>query len=127
MMGKVIEMFRKKKKPVRAMHYEGIDAFAVDQLCTLDINADILNIKRIKPETSVSLPMSRILSISVMDENRYLQKFKGANQQIKQNIPRIYLVIQYDKGVLVFWGTATNYKAFLDLQKQVNIPDHIEL
>lgn len=109
------------------MHYEGIDAFPTDQPCTLELNGDILNINRVKPETSVSLPLNRILSVSPMDENRYLQKFKGANQQIKQNIPRIYLVIQYDNGILVFWGTANNYKAFLDLQKKVQTSEHIEL
>ena len=127
MKGKGIEMFRKKKKTIHVMHYEGIDAFPTDQPCTLELNGDILNINRVKPETSVSLPLNRILSVSPMDENRYLQKFKGANQQIKQNIPRIYLVIQYDNGILVFWGTANNYKAFLDLQKKVQTSEHIEL
>jgi hypothetical protein len=120
-------MFGKKKKAVRVMHYEGIDAFPMDQPCTLEINADVLNINRIKPETSVILPMNRISSISTMDENSFLQKFKGSAQHAKQKIPRLYLVIQYDKGILVFWGTATNYKAFLNLQKEVHTPNHIEL
>ena len=44
-------MFGKKKneKPMKVMHYEGIDAFATDYPCTLELKDGQLVITRIKP------------------------------------------------------------------------------
>lgn len=50
-------MFGKKKESGLAVqHYEGIEQFAKDYPCRLELDADMLTITRIKPETTVTLP-----------------------------------------------------------------------
>lgn len=69
-------MFGKKKQPgIQVMHYEGIEGFATDYPCRLELDAEMLTITRIKPETTVT-PQS------------HLQKFmksglKSTMQQLK--------------------------------------------
>lgn len=41
---------------------------------------------------------------------------------------KYYLVVDYDKGMLAFWGTGKEYGKFIDLQNNFNsLPSHIEL
>lgn len=122
-------MFGKKKKDdvIRVLHYEGVQGFATDYPCTLEVKDDVLEIKRIKPETTVTLPMNRVYSFTAMEEKRFMQEYKGnAAVTSKSKIGKYYLVIQYDKGTLVFWGTAKEYGKFIDLQN-VQTQVHIEL
>lgn len=126
-------MFGKKKKNdvIRVMHYEGIDAFASDYPCTLELKDGELVITRIKPETTVTLPLNRISSFTAMEEQRFMQQYHGnaATTSKAKGISKYYLVIQYDKGFLAFWGTASEYGKFIDLQNN-GLPassGHIEL
>ena len=114
-------MFGKKKESgIPVGHYEGIEGFATDYPCRIEVKGDVFEIKRIKPETTVTLPMNRIKSFSAMEEEKFMLKLKGAK--------KYYLVVEYDKGMLAFWGTAMEYGKFLDLQnKGVAAPSHIEL
>lgn len=73
---KVIFMFGKKKEKnfeVRAMHYEGIEQFASDYPCRLEVKDDTFIITRIKPETTVTLPMNRIQSFTAMEWGKFIE------------------------------------------------------
>lgn len=113
-------MFGKKKENgVPVMHYEGIDQFATDYPVRLDVTDQELIIKRIKPETMVTLSLNRVQSFTAMEESRFMQQYKGnAKPTSKSGIGKYYLVIKYDKGQLVLWGTAKEYRYFLDLQNR---------
>ena len=120
---------KKKEKPLKAMHYEGIEQFASDYPCTLEIKDDVLVITRIKPETTVTLPMNRIQSFTAMEEERFMLKYHGQARSTAKTGKKYYLVVQYDKGYLAFWGSAVEYGKFLELQKMTlnNAPSTIEL
>ncbi len=126
-------MFWKKKEKlsgIRVCHYEGIDGFATDYPCLLEVKGDLLEIKRIKPETTVTLPMNRIKSFTAMEEEKFMLKYHGQarNTSKMKGVKKYYLVVDYDKGMLAFWGTASEYGKFLDLQNTgVAAPSHIEL
>lgn len=111
------------------MHYEGINNFSTNCPCTIELANDNLVIKKINSYAIATLPMNRINSFSALGENDFLQQYKGTQIVQSQNyIPRYYLVIQYDKGVLVFWGTTKVYKKFLELQCYgATSPENIEL
>lgn len=121
---------RKKDEIIRAMHYEGIDSFGSDYPCTLEVKDDVLTIKRIKPETIVTLPLNRIKSFTAMEEKNFMLKYHGQaiTTSKAKGINKYYLVIEYDKGTLIFWGTAKEYGKFIELQKTaIASPSHIEL
>lgn len=124
-------MFGKKKNEViRAMHYEGINEFATDYPCTLKLEEDQFIITRFKPETVVTLPLNRIKSFTAMEENRFMLQYHGEAKSTSKskNIKKYYLVVQYDKGMIAFWGTAKEYNQFLNLQNNaLDAPSHIEL
>ena len=62
----------------------------------------------------------RLSPLSKSTSGKNTSKLKGAK--------KYYLVVEYDKGMLAFWGTAMEYGKFLDLQnKGVVAPSHIEL
>lgn len=62
-------MFGKKKESgTPVMHYEGIEGFATDYPCRIEVKGDVFEIRRIKPETTVTLPMNRIKSFSALEE-----------------------------------------------------------
>lgn len=110
-----------KYKTVKVMHYEGIKNFPTDCPCTLGITSENLIITRIKPETIVTLPLNRINSFSAMSERAFLQQYKGTElAKTKDYIAKNFLVIQYDKGILVLWGTSLKtHKFFMKLQYSV--------
>ncbi len=123
-------MFGKKKElGIPVMHYEGIEGFSIDYPCRIEIKSNVFEIKRLKPETTVSLALNRIKSFTAMDEKNFMQKYKGIDTiTSKSGIGKYYLIVEYDKGKLVFWGTAKEYGKFLDLQKgSIEAPSHIEL
>lgn len=122
-------MFRKKETGITVQHYEGIAEFATDYPCKLELNAENLIIKRIKPETTVTLPVDRIKSFSAMEEEKFMVKYHGEakNTSKMKNVRKYYLVIEYDKGRLAFWGTAKEYGKFLELQNNQSSPSSIQL
>lgn len=124
-------MFGKKKESgMSVMHYEGIEGFATDYPCKIEIKGDVFEIRRIKPETTVTLPMNRIKSFSAMEEEKFMLKCHGQakNTSKMKGVKKYYLIVDYDKGMLAFWGTAKEYGNFLNLQNNgVTAPSHIEL
>jgi hypothetical protein len=120
---------KKKEKPIKVQHYEGIDGFASDYPCTLELTDDTLVIKRLKPETTVTLPLNRIQSFTAMEEPRFMEMYHGEAKRTDKGTKKYYLVIQYDKGRLAFWGTPLEYGKFLELQskKLSEAPKTIEL
>lgn len=78
-------MFGKKKESgIPVGHYEGIEGFATDYPCRIEVKGDVFEIKRIKPETTVTLPMNRIKSFSAMEEEKFMLKYHGqAKKHIK--------------------------------------------
>ena len=121
-------MFGKKKENgVSVMHYDGIDQFATDYPVRLDVTDQELIIKRIKPEITVTLPLNRVQSFTALEESRFMQHYKGnSGTTSKSGIGKYYLIVKYDKGQLAFWGTAKEYKYFIDLQNR-NVQSTIEL
>lgn len=112
------------------MHYEGIEGFATDYPCRIEVKDDVFEIRRIKPETTVTLPMNRIKSFSAMEEEKFMLKYHGQakNTSKMKGVKKYYLVVDYDKGMLAFWGTAKEYGNFLNLQNNGGAaPSHIEL
>lgn len=120
---------KKKQKPIKVQHYEGIEGFASDYPCTLELTDDTLIIKRIKPETTVTLPLNRISSFSAMEEPRFMKMYHGEAKRTDKGTKKYYLVIQYDKGRLAFWGTVSEWGKFIELQSMTpeEAPKTIEL
>lgn len=116
-------MFGKKKdKAIHVQHYEGIKDFAVDYPVTIELINDSFIIKRLKPETTVTLPLNRIKSFSAMEEKNFMLKYHGQAVTTTKTkaIQKYYLVVEYDKGTLIFWGTVKEYRTFFDLQHKIN-------
>lgn len=115
-------MFGKKVTGVPVQHYEGLD-FAQDYPCRIEVKDSVLEIKRLKPETTVTLPLERIKAFSAMEEPRFMVKYHGDKAATNKLLSgkKFYLVVDYtaqdgsDK-MLAFWGTAKEYKYFIDLQ-----------
>lgn len=119
-------MFGKKKdKSIRVQHYEGLQDFMQDFPCTIEMKDGQFVIQRKKPETTVTLPGDRILSFTPMEEENFMVKYhnESANTTKAKGIQKYYLVVKYLSGEglekhLAFWGTATEYKKFIDLQRE---------
>ena len=125
-------MFGKKKdNAIHVQQYEGIKEFAIDYPVTIELKNDVFIVKRLKPETTVTLPLNRIKSFNAMEEKNYMLKYHGQSITTTKTkgIQKYYLVVEYDKGTLVFWGTVNEYKTFIDLQHNASpeIPSSIEL
>lgn len=120
-------MFGKKKNSIiKVMHYEGLDNFIQDYPCTIEIKDDIFEIKRIKPEITVNLPITQIKKIEAMEEPRFMAKYHNNDSRTDKGLKKYYLVITYisknnEEKYIAFWGTIFEYNKFLDLQnKQLN-------
>ena len=115
-------MFGKKKvSGIPVQHYEGISAFAQDYPCRLEIKGDILEIKRLKPETTVNLPMNRIIQIDEMEEVQFMAKYHGSPISTAKSGKKYFLVITYTnqsgaEAFLAFWGTSFERGAFIDMK-----------
>lgn len=95
-------MFGKKKESgIPVGHYEGIEGFATDYPCRIEVKGDVFEIRRIKPETTVTLPMNRIKSFSAMEEEKFMLKYHGQakNTSKLKGAKKYYLVVEYDKGI----------------------------
>ena len=124
-------MFGKKKdNSIPVLHYEGIDSFATDYPVRIELKDNVLEIKRLKPETTVTLPLNRIKSFSAMEEKNFMLKYHGdaVSTTKSKAADKYYLVVEYDKGRLAFWGTAKEYRKFLEYQQvELSSATHIEL
>lgn len=116
-------MFGKKKLPgVPVQHYEGLD-FPKDYPCRIELTSEVFTITRIKPETTVTLPVSQIKSFSAMEEENFMLHYHGeaASTTKAAGIRKYYLVVEYtSKGGedkrLAFWGTSSEYGKFIEWQ-----------
>lgn len=117
-------MFGKKKQSgIPVMHYEGLD-FPKDFPCRIELKNDTFVIQRIKPEVTVTLPISQIKSFSAMEEENFMIRYHGqaVTTTKAKGIQKYYLVIDYtskegEEKRLAFWGTSTEYGKFLELQR----------
>ena len=127
-------MFGRKKKDssiIRVMHYEGIPNFPVDSPCTFEIKNETVEIISGISGSSAILPLNRVQGFSAMAEPDFMLKYHGQAASVSKakKIPKYYLVITYDKGMVAVWGTASEYSKFIDLQYHPPIasPEKIEL
>lgn len=117
-------MFGKKKQSgIPVMHYEGLD-FPKDFPCRIELKNDTFVIQRIKPEVTVTLPISQIKSFSAMEEKNFMIRYHGqaVTTTKAKGIQKYYLVVDYtskdgEGKRLAFWGTSTEYGKFLELQR----------
>lgn len=107
---------KKKVKPYRVVHYEGIDNVGVNTPCTFLIKDNIININ-FKSGLDVTLPMERVIKFEAMGMNDFMMKYKNTcNPHNKNFIPTSYLVITYTskdgcEKRIVFW--AANHREIM--------------
>ena len=98
---------KKEMKPIRAFHYEGIDALYTDCPCWIRMTDSDFEVKSDKPEINVNLPKDRIKSVSCLDEDKFMQKYHG-NAAKTSKLTRKYLAIEYtssagENKMLAMW------------------------
>lgn len=108
---------QKNKNIINVSHYEGLKGFNQDYPCTIEEKDDMFEIKKIKPEMTVTLPKQKIVKIDSLRENEFMQKYHNT---MGTNNKKYYLVITYQKGeqtdYIAFWGTAKEAIRFDDLK-----------
>ena len=90
-------MFGKRKGPdIPVMHYEGLD-FPQDFPCRIELTGDNFTVTRIKPDQTVTLPVSRIKAFSAMEEPAFMLRFHGqaVTTTKAKGIQKYYLVVDY--------------------------------
>lgn len=103
-------MFGKKKdNKIKVCHYEGLEDFMQNYPCEVQIKEDVLEIKRIKPETIVTLSMDRIIKFDAMSEEQFMAKYHNCTIDSNSKSPKTFLVITYKAKddttkYLAFWG-----------------------
>ena len=123
-------MFGKKKYAtlpgIRAIHYEGLD-FPANTACGLEMNETALKITRINPDVVITLPVPQIRNLSVLREAEFMLKYHGqaATTSKMKGVDKFYMAVEYTskegaEKMLAFWGTASEYGKFLNLQKQAS-------
>lgn len=113
------------------MHYEGLD-FPTDFPCRIELKDDTFFIKRIKPEVTVTLPLSQIKSFSAMEEENFMLRYHGqaVTTSKAKGIQKYYLVVDYiskenEEKRLAFWGqllnmeNSLNYSTILQTAKRI--------
>lgn len=110
----------KKGKVIKVCHYEGIENFMQDYHCEIQLKEDVFEIKRIKPETIVSLPVERIIKFETMSEVQFMGKYHNCTIAENKKIPKTYLVVTYkakDDTIkyLAFWGVMSDAIKLIDL------------
>lgn len=112
---------KKKQTDIPVMHYEGLADFSKDYPCRIELTKEAFIIKRIKPETTVTLQLDRIKSFSAMKEENFMIAYHGQKTTTAKSGEKYYLVVNYiskegEDKYLAFWGTAFEYSKFLDFQ-----------
>ena len=120
-------MFGKKKHSgIPVQHYEGISAFAQDYPCRLEVMDNHLEIRRLKPETTVTIPLDRVIKMDVMGKSEFMMKYHGTTAP-HEKIKTSFLVITYQaqdgsEKFIALWGTAMEGIKFLDLKMTFQKP-----
>lgn len=112
-------MFNKKNNEIPVQHYEGLEGFAQDYPCRIKKNENNLEVRFIKPETTVTI--ENIVSFEAIEEPRFMLKYHNDASRTDKGTKKYYLVVNYKDNdntskYVAFWGTAFEYKKFLDLQ-----------
>lgn len=112
----------KNKNLIKVMHYEGLMDFAQDYPCTIEMKDDVFEIKKIKPDATVTLPKNQIISFEALEEPRFMTKYHNVNASTDKGFKKYYLIVKYisknnEEKYIAFWGTVFEYGKFLDLQK----------
>lgn len=116
-------LFKKKNTNImNVMHYQGLEGFNQDYPCTIEMKANEFEIKKIKPELVVTLPINQIIRIDSLKDNEFMQKY---NNTIGTNKKKFYLIITYkskdnQEKEIIFWGTASEAIKFDDLKFRYN-------
>jgi len=114
-------MFGKKKNNViKVCHYEGLENFMQNYPCEIQIKENIFEIKRIKPETIVTLEMERVIKFDAMSEEQFMSKYHNCSVEANNKIPKTFLVVTYkakDETVkyLAFWGVLFDGTKLMDM------------
>ena len=116
-------IFKKKNKNIiRVVHYDGLKGFNQDYPCTIEEKEDVFEIKKIKPEMTVTLPKNKIVKIDYLRDNEFMQKYHNT---LGTNDKKHYLVIIYNSDEnsekqIVFWGTSLEAIKFSKLKYKYN-------
>lgn len=118
---------KKKQSGIPVCHYEGISAFAQDYPCQLEVIDDHLEIRRLKPETTVTLPLNRVIQIDSMTEMEFMGKYHGAGINTAKHGIKHFLVITYQaqdgsEKYIALWGTVSEARKFFDLKMNFQKP-----
>lgn len=112
---------QKNKNIINVIHYEGLKGFNQDYPCTIEEKDDVFEIRKIKPEMTVTLPKQKIVKIDSLRENEFMQKYHNT---VGTNDKKYYLIITYQKeeqtDYIAFWGTAKEAIQFNKLREQYN-------
>ncbi len=112
-------LFKKKNSNIlNVMHYQGLDGFNQDYPCLIEIKEKEFEIRKIKPELTVTLPINQIIKIDSLKNNEFTQKY---NNTIGTNNKKYYLIITYKskdnkEKEIIFWGTASEAIKFDNLK-----------
>lgn len=103
---------RRKKEKIKVCHYEGIKEFMQDYPCEIELQEKVIIIRRLKPETEITLDREKIVKIESMTETAFRQKYHNNTPNINNKIPKIFLVITYNgkdnnTKYIAFWGAGT--------------------
>ena len=85
---------KKEMKPIRAFHYEGIDALYTDCPCWIRMTDSDFEVKSDKPEINITLQKDRIKSVSCLDEAKFMQKYHGTAAKTSK-MKKYYLAVEY--------------------------------
>lgn len=116
-------LFKKKNTNIiNVMHYQGLEGFNQDYPCTIEVKENEFEIKKIKPELIVTLPINQIIRIDSLKDNEFMQKY---NNTVGTNKRKFYLIITYKskdnkEKEIIFWGTASEAIKFDDLKFKYN-------
>lgn len=114
-------MFGKKKNgKIKVCHYEGLDDFMQNYPCEIQIIGDIFEIKRLKPETVVTLSMEKIIKFDAMSEEQFMSKYHNCKIEGQSKSPKTFLVVTYkakDDTIkyLAFWGVLFDGMKLIDI------------
>lgn len=114
-------MFGKKKKSIiKVCHYEGLDDFMQNYPCEIQIKEDIFEIKRLKPETVVTLSMEKIIKFDAMSEEQFMSKYHNCKIEGQSKSPKTFLVVTYNAKdntikYLAFWGVLFEGMKLIDI------------
>lgn len=108
---------QKNKNIISVIHYEGLKGFNQDYPCTIEEKDDTFEIRKIKPEMTVTLSKQKIVKIDSLRENEFMQKYHNT---MGTNNKKYYLIITYQNeertDYIAFWGTAKEAIRFDDLK-----------